>query len=242
MRRITFALLLCLPVLATAAGQAPEGRWEGSVTIPGRELPIVVDLAPDSKGAWAGSITIPGLNIQGAQLAKIGSQGGELSFEIAALLETPGHGPALFDARLDSSGAMKGEMHQGGNVAPFSLRRTGPAQVDMALRSTPVGKPLEDRWVGEFELNGYPRHVTMTLENHADAAATATLVIVGKQTTNVPVSLVVEEGRFLRVESQATRFTFEGRLEPEKDEIKGVFELGAFELPVVLRRAPRSPS
>jgi hypothetical protein len=77
----------------------------------------------------------------------------------------------------------------------------------------------------------------MTLANRADAAATATLVIVGKQTTNLPVDLVIEDGRFLRIESQTNRVVFEGRFVEEQDEIDGTFELGPFELPLVLRRA-----
>jgi hypothetical protein len=236
MRPIFLALLSCLPAMALAAGQAPEGRWEGQIRIPGKELQAVVDLAP-SGGAWIGSITMPGLDIKGAPLANITATASEVRFEIAAVLDTPGYGPARFKGHIDAGDAMSGEMAQGGNTAAFSLRRVGAAQVDAAQRSTPVGAALADKWIGEFELGGYPRHVTLTLENHDQAAATATLVVVGKQTTNVPVDVVVEDGRFLRIESQANRVTFEGRFVEGSDEINGTFELGPFELPLVLHRA-----
>jgi len=65
---------------------------------------------------------------------------------------------------------------------------------------------------------------------------------VGKQTTELPVELVVEEGDFLRIESPANRVTFEGRFARDRDEIAGSIDLGSFELPVVLRRRPRSAS
>jgi hypothetical protein len=235
MRRAIVALLLFLLALGAARGQ--EGRWEGLVRIPGRELPVVVDLAPVPAGGWTGSIILPGLDIKGAQLANIAATPSEVGFEIANLLDTPVFGPARFRARLETADAMSGEMSQGGNVASFALKRVGAARVDTALRSTAVSSQLEDRWIGEFELGGYPRHVTMTLANRADAAATATLVIVGKQTTNLPVDLVIEDGRFLRIESQTNRVVFEGRFVEEQDEIDGTFELGPFELPLVLRRA-----
>ena len=78
--------------------------------------------------------------------------------------------------------------------------------------------------------------------NHAGAAATATFKVVGKQVTDLAVDLVVEEGEFLRVESSANRVTFEGRFARDRDEIAGSIDLGSFELPVVLRRRPRSAS
>src|SRR5690348_11120138 len=44
MRTTIVALLLLDPILACAAGF--EGRWEGEIHIPGREVRMVLDLAP----------------------------------------------------------------------------------------------------------------------------------------------------------------------------------------------------
>jgi len=238
MRRTIAALLWCFPALAMGAGPSAEGRWEGRIEIPGRALPMVVDVAQDKAGAWTGSIIVPGLGIKGAPLSSVVATGTDLTFDVGGPLATPTYGPAHFTARL-GTGTMAGELSQGGNVARFSLQKTGPAQVDSSQRSTAVARALEDRWSGEFELNGYPRHVTITLENHAGGAATAKFVVVGKQTTDLPVDLVVEEGKFLRIESQANRVAFEGRLGEQNDEIRGTIEVGPFELPLVLRRAGR---
>jgi hypothetical protein len=143
--------------------------------------------------------------------------------------------------RLDGVGLV-GELSQAGNMAKIALSKTGPAQVDAAPRSTAVARALEDQWSGEFELSGYPRQVTITLQNHPEGAATATFVIVGKQVNNLPVDLVVEEGRLVRIESGARRISFEGRLFEESDELKGTIELGPFERPLALRRSPRRAS
>jgi hypothetical protein len=129
-------------------------------------------------------------------------------------------------------------MKQGGNTAQFSLTRTASAQVERAVQSTAVGPELAAEWKGDYELGGYPRHVTIAVTNHPSAAATATFVIVGKQANNLPVDLVTAEGGFVRIESQANQVAFEGRLLKDGGELRGVIELGPLELPIVLRRAP----
>ena len=134
---------------------------------------------------------------------------------------------------------MTGEMRQGGNAAPLALVKQGPAQVDLPPRSTPVARELEAQWTGEFELGGYLRQVTITLENHAGGAS-AKLVIVGKRVNDIPVDLVVQQGPVLRVESQAGGIVFEGRLRNGADEIRGAIEMGSIELPLTLRRATKA--
>jgi hypothetical protein len=240
MRR-TLVLLLSLSTLACGA-KAPEGRWEGSAQIPGRELPLIVNLAQDSTGAWAGSIIIPGLGIKGAPLTNVRVTDTDLSFDVDGALRMAPYGAAEFKARLIGADGLAGEMSQGGNVAKFSLRRVAPAQVELATRSTAVAHAIEDQWIGDFELGGYPRHVTITLENKPGGAATAKFVVVGKQTTDLPVDLVVEEGNVLRIESQLYHIAFEGRFIDAAGEIRGVVELGTNEAPLVLRRSARRPA
>jgi hypothetical protein len=236
MRRTILTLLFCLPPLASGAVKPPEGRWEGSVQIPGRELQLVVDLAQDSIGAWKGSIIIPGLGIKGEPLTNLVLTGTGLAFDVGGSLGSATHGPAGFKGSLASADVMAGAMSPGGTVAKFTLKRVAAAQVESSPRSTRVARDIEDQWTGDFELGGYPRHVTITLENHSDAAATARFVVVGKQTTDLPVDLVVEDGNFLRIESKANHVAFEGRIVRESGEIRGIVEMGPFELPLVLRR------
>ena len=241
LRLLILAFLFGLPTIAGAADPAIGARWEGAIRIPGRDLPLIVDLAQERTGGWTGSAIVPGLGIKGAPLSNIVVTGSDISFELANALGAPPYGPAAFKATL-AGNTMTGEMRQAGNAAQFALTRTGPSQVEPPLRSTPVARELESQWVGEFELGGYPRHVTMTLENHAQAGATAKLVIVGKQTTDLPVDLVIQDGRILRVESSPNQVAFEGRIDNESREIKGTFELGPLELPLTLRRGAGSAS
>ena len=230
------AFLFGLPICAGAAGQTSGARWEGAAQIPGRELPLIVDLAPDGAGAWTGSMTIPGFGVKGAPLTNIVVSDSNVAFELANALGAPPYGPATFKAALAGE-RMTGEMRQGGNTTKFALTRVGPSQVESPPRSTPIARELEAQWVGEFELGGYPRHVTVMLENHAGAGATAKLIIVGKQTNNIPVDLVMQEGNSLRIESSPNQVAFEGRVDSERREIRGTFELGPLELPLTLRRS-----
>ena len=237
MRSALVIVVGLLALAATRAGAAHplEGRWEGRVEIPGRELPLVVDLAPAGDG-WIGSLVIPGLGIKGAPLADLVVTESDVSFDLGNLLASPTQGPARFKARLQSAGRMAGEMRQAGNVAPIALARQGPAQVDTPPRSTPVARELATQWSGEFELTGYPRQVMLTLENR-EAGAKAKLLIVGKRTNDIPVDLVVQQGTLVRIESSATQIVFEGRVGANAREIGGTMTLGPLEIPLVLRRA-----
>ncbi len=203
--------------------------------IPGRELPIIVDLVPDDAGAWNGSIIISGLGVSGAALSDITRKDDEFSFSIKTALADPKSGPAKFNARLAADGKMAGECTQAGNRAPFSLTKIGPPQVAAAPRSTAIAKKLEGEWKGGYELFGYPRKVTIKLQNRGADGATADFLIVGKKENHLPVDLVTQEGDFIEIHSHETGLSFEGRV--GKDEIRGMVLQGPLEIPVTMKRA-----
>jgi len=239
MRTILFALTsLALACPALAADVQP-GRWQGTVDIPGNALAVTVDLDRDAGGAWIGSITMPELLLRGAPLAGIASTGSGFGFTLANALGGPGELKAGFQGRLGADGRLAGEFSQAGNKAPFSLARVGTAAVEVAPRSTPVPKALEGAWVGEYiGIGDYARQVTITLGNPAKDAAHADFVVVGKQTTKIPVDLVTFAEGVLRLESSTTGLNFEGRYLPASGEIRGTFEQGAFEFALPLKRKP----
>ncbi len=227
-------IVLLAGALCCRAEETAEGRWEGKVKIPEMELQLIIDLAQDSAGAWIGSVIIPGLNVKGATLADITLKGSDISFAIKSALASPDSGPVKFDGHLAGNGAMAGNFLEGGNSAPFTLRKIGPAQVEAAPRSTNVSKDFEGEWKGEYELFGYKRQVTLKLASHADTGATAEFVVVGKRVNKLPVDLITQEGTFLTVDSHETGLSYEGRL--LKGELAGAIIQGGFETPLVLRR------
>jgi hypothetical protein len=236
MRRI-FPILFCFVAAATThAATTVAGRWQGSVQIPGNEFEAIVDLAQDTAGTWTGSMIAPSLNIKDAALTDIVVSDSELAFTVQNALGGPPAGQAKFKARIDANGGMSGDFTQAGNTAPFALKRAGPAQVALPPHSTSVAKAIEGKWVGDYELGGYPRHVILDLTNHAGAAATAEVVIIGKKTTRLPVNLVTEEENFLRIEANEIGIVFEGRFNAASGDIKGNLQQGPFEPVLVLHR------
>jgi hypothetical protein len=226
---VGFAVL----ALPCQAAEPLAGRWEGAVHIPGNELPVVVDFAPDGNGGWAGSITMPGFNTKGLPLKDVVIKGTDASF---AIKTAPARGfEATFKAHLDANNSLTGQFTEAGNTAPFELKLVGPPQVDLPRRSTALTKDIEGEWVGEFQLLGYPRKVTLKLSNNEHGGA-AEFVVVGKRVNNLPVDLVTQEGTLLDVHSSEFGALFEARFRKEKGELDGTFSQGPFEVPLVLKK------
>lgn len=239
MKKRTIKLILTLLLagsVRSGAAESPAGRWEGSIQIPGEELTVAVDLLQDDSGKWNGSITIPSLNVKGALLADIAIKESDLSLTIKSALSSQDTGPAKLSAHL-AGDAMTGNLLQGGNSAPFTLRKTGAPQVDAVARSTPVAQDLAGEWKGEYELFGYKRHVSLKLFNHQGAGATADFVVVGKRVNTLAVDLVTQEGDFLTVDSHETGLSYEGRFLRDANELAGVISQGGIETPLVLHRS-----
>ena len=232
------AFFILTSALACSAADDAAGRWEGSIKIPGQELAAIIDLEQPQGKDWIGSIIIPGLDVTGAPLTDIAVSDAGISFTIKGALASERTGQSKFQAHLSGADQLSGDFLAAGNTAPFSLKKTGPPQVELPRQSTEVSRELEGEWKGDFELNGYPRHVTLTLRNQPSGGASAQLVIVGKRTTNAPIDLVTDEKGFLTIESHEIGITYEGRLKKETGEIKGMFTLGPFDLPSILRRTP----
>jgi hypothetical protein len=153
---------------------------------------------------------------------------------IKAALTSERTGQAKFRGRVTSAGQLKGDFLQAGNKAPCVLQKTGPPQVELPRKSTAISQELEGEWKGGYELFGYPRKVTIKLQNRGSEGAIAEFVIVGRKENKLPVDRVVQQGEFVTVDSHETGLSFEGRA--RKDEIQGTIFQGPLEIPVTLRR------
>lgn len=224
-----------LGLCSAAASELPPARWEGVLRLPRRAIPLVLDLARDGD-QWRGSITLVGLGLKGAPLAEVRVREGEFSAVLADALVDAQHGPARLQAKLQPDGQLSAEFQQGGNTAAVALRRTGEPLVERAPASTSVARGFEGDWQGEYELLGYPRKVTLKLQNQPGGPARAEFVIVGRRRNEVPVSRLVQQSEFLTLEARSFGLTFEGRLEPSGGELRGVLLQGPLEIPLTLRR------
>ena len=231
--RLVAVLIVAFALAAHAQDSPPAGRWEGSVKIPERELHLVIDLGTAEAG-WSGTVSIPDLGLSGVPLTAIERNGGAITFALKNALADQRSGPAKFSAHLTADGQLTGDFTQGGNTAPFTLVKTGPPQLQPPPRSTSVVRELEGEWKGSYELFGYPRTVTLKLQNRGAEGATADFVIVGRKENKLPVDLVTQNATYLLVDSHETGLSFEGQL--EKNELKGTIIQGPLEIPLTLRR------
>jgi hypothetical protein len=235
--RLAVALIVFC-VVSSAFPAELAGRWEGSVAIPDRRLTLILDLDQTVGSRWVGSVTIPILDVKGAPLAELSVKGNVIAGTVKDALASAGVEPAKLEGRLMTD-ELRGDFFQAGNSAPFVLHKIGSAQVELPRENTPVGQDLAGEWKGDFELLGSPRHVTLTLTNHKGAAATATLVVVGKRTTNAPINFVADESGYLTLTSQEMGLGYEGRL--RAGQLRGTFRLGATEFPLTLNRNSQTP-
>ena len=233
-RLALFVLVGLLVSAPSGFGAEPlAGRWEGSIQIPGNELALVVDLAADKAGAWNGSVILPGLSIKGLPLQDVSVRGTETSFAIKGGSGLPIE--ATCKGKLDGD-ALTGDFTQGGRTASFRLKQTGPAQVEVAPRSTTITKDLEGEWYGEYELFGYMRKVTLKLTNNAEKGASAEFVVVGKKVNNLPVDLITQENNSISVYSHDSGISIEGQFLKQTNEIRGSWIQGPIEVPLSLKR------
>jgi hypothetical protein len=235
--RLFATILFASVALSRADETGAAGRWEGTVQIPGRDLRLIVDLSREQGKDWIGSIIVPGCDVKGAELVDLHLRGDDLGFSINGALGNDRSGKAELRAHLTSDDHLAGNFNQGGHSAPFVLEKTGPAQVELPLKSTAVAKELEGEWKGDYEMMGYPRHATMKFANRGAESAAIEFTIVGKKVNNVPVSLVTQDEDFITVKSEEFGITFEGRFNKVAGEIKGTVSQGPLEAPLILRRS-----
>lgn len=230
-------LLVALLVSSSARAQPASGaagHWEGALQVPGQELKIALDLAPDAD-TWQGTIAIPAQNLKGFPLAAITIQGQSVSF---ALNGVPGN--PQFKGTVSQDGkSMSGDFSQGGGTIPFAVARTGDAKFEPLPKSTPITKDLEGAWEGSLEVGGVILRLNLKLSSGADGVAKGILVSVDQGGAEVPIDAIVQNGSHLKLIARAVAGTFEGDL--KDGQLTGTWMQGPNTLPLAFKRpaAPR---
>jgi len=229
--------LLAVSIGAGAAGN-PSGRWEGEARIPGAPQRVVLDLAPGPSGEWAASLTLPGRGVKGAPLdVKVGADGSVQADAASAFGGPPGELPTQLAVRMLPDGRLEGEWRQAGHAATLAMRRSGDAQVDAPPARTPLPAALAGTWRGRYELGGYPREVTLTLQaTNSPSANSGELLIVGKRRSQLVIDRVNAGERFVTLEASAAGIKLEGRWDSATGTFDGSFSQGPFEAPLKLQR------
>ena len=230
-RLFVFTVLLFAPA-ASLLGQPavdPSGHWAGTVQIPDREIPIVIDLAKNAKGELIGTISNPQENLKGLPLRKISVEGKSIRFEGRA------DQPFAGEISEDGKEILGGYTLEGYSI-PFSLKREGPAQIEPPARIARIGKELEGSWDGTLGAGGRVIHVILALANGADGITSGRLVDLTDGGVEIPVTAMTQTDAKVAIDFKSLGASYNATVNPEKTEIAGTYRQGEFTAPLTFRR------
>ncbi len=218
------AMALAIVVLTAASASAqtpaadPSGHWKGTIEIPNTPADFELDIAKNARGELYGTATT-GADRLTIPLQKISLEGRRVTFY--ARSDQP------MQADISESGTLaSGTATLAGYRLPFSMGRTGEAQIDPQPTSPAVSKQLEGVWKGAVSAGGAQYHFVVTVENHPGGGATATSVSVDEGGLMLPLT-VVQDGANVKFEARNIPVTFTGTLNPTGTELTGTYTQGA---------------
>ena len=242
MRRITLALLLFLPAFACGAAKAsggPLGRpgpdsRKGPAAGRGPGAGPCRSLGGVDHRSWAGNQrgateerhrhgrrtwhSMPGVRSAARDLRTGALQGAS--------------GCRRQHGRRNESGRQRGEILAqedractGGNTGPKHASHARHRKTDGPATSNSAATRATSR---------SPSKITPVPRQRRGSS------VVGEADHHAPGRSRGRGRHFVRIESRENRVAFEGRFVKESGEIRGIFEMGPYELPLVLRRARTS--
>jgi len=131
MKRALKKIAACFPVLLallfvhpSLAAQDPNpflGTWNGTLSLPGQELEIIIELSLDEGKNIQGNIDVPAQGAMDIPLGEFNVEGKKISFKI---IHDQVPGDPTFTGELDDTGkTLSGEYSQGGVVGTFSVEK-----------------------------------------------------------------------------------------------------------------------
>ena len=215
--------------IAAQGPAGPAGHWEGTIQVPGQELAISVDLAPNTDAKWEGAIAIPAQNVKALPLSDITVKGSAVGF---AMKGVPGD-PQFAGTVSKDGTSIAGDFSQGGVTLPFTLNRKGEARRQDAVKSTPVTREFEGSWEGALDVQGTILRLRLKLAN-AESGASGTLVSVDQGGGEIAISSITQTASHLQLNVGAISAAFEGDL--KDGQITGMWSQGPATLPLVFKR------
>jgi hypothetical protein len=211
----------------------PTGHWEGTITAPFGQIDFELDVAKDAAGSLVATYGQKAQGLRGLPLSNVALDSRILTF----VLMNGGPGGGVFTAEILAGGtAMAGEVVATNGTVPFSLNRTGDAQIDPPVRNAAVSKALEGRWSGTMEAGGRQIGLILTIENRADGTASAVIAQVDRPALQLP-ALLKETGTSVAMDVKATSGSFAGTVNSAGTEITGTWTQGGGSLPLAFQRA-----
>jgi hypothetical protein len=207
-----------------------SGHWEGLLTMPFGELRFEVDLALDGQGKLSGTLGVPDQKLKGFPLSSVTIDGKSVSFAVRG-----GQG-GTFRGTLSADGrSMAGTASSAEGEAPFTLERTGDANIVPPPKSPKIGKELEGTWNGTLDVRGGMR-VILRMANQPDGTSSGSLVSVDEGNMEIAVA-IVQDGAKLQLNSPMIGSSYSATLNAAGNELTGTYTTSqGVSLPLTLRR------
>ena len=217
------------PALFAQTAIDPSGHWVGTVQIPGREVTVEIDLRRTDRGVFSGTLNTPAENIRGVPLQTVAIDGTSIRFH--SRRDQP------FAATLSTDGkAMFGEYTISGYSLPFSMNRTGDAEVIDVPPSPAIAKRLEGTWNGTLAVGQRALRLTLTLSNRADGTAMGRMVSLDEGGLELPVT-IAQDAVTVTITAGITGSEFSGVLNADGTELAGTLTQRGFSAPLTFRAA-----
>jgi len=126
-RLFTIVAFMFIPYpLAAVQGSAdPSGHWQGEATAGDQSIPVVFDVVKGEDGKLTGTFSGGPEGVSHLPLATVSIDGRTLRLVVGG-----GEGEAVFTGTVADDGAsVAGEVVYVGQAYPFTLKRTGPAEL-----------------------------------------------------------------------------------------------------------------
>lgn len=232
--RLAAVAAVCLFTTLPARAQAPvdpSGHWEGAVQVPERgELKFEIDLAKNDKGVLAGTFSSAAQHVKGLPIAKVAVDGTSITF-VVDRPDQPFTGVIAADGK-----SITGNIAAEGRSMPFTLTRTGEANILPLPTSPAIGKELEGTWKGTLTADGKEMRIVVKLSNQPDGRSVGTIANLDQGGADIPISSIRQNGADVTLDVEIVRGSYSGTLNAERTELSGKWTQGALVVPVILRK------
>jgi hypothetical protein len=216
---------------ARAQSVDPSGHWDGAIAIPGGEIPFQVDLAMNAQGKLAAAYSRPDDNLKGMPMINVSLDGRAIRFDL------PVDGGIRFQGILLSGGkTISGDVTAAIGTAPFTLTRTGDAQMAAAPKNPPIDKGLEGTWRGTLVLPDKSLRLVLRLSNDADGTSSGSITSIDQGGIEFPLG-VTQKADSLTLNTPAIGGDFYTGTLNAAGELAGTFTQGAATAPITFVRS-----
>ena len=227
MKRILILAAFVIAIAALATSQDITGDWQGTLSVGGAELRLVLHITKSADGslqAKLDSIDQPGGN--GIPVKSITLKDSKLSLDVTAVNGTY-DGTVSADAKTISGTWTQGQ------VLPLAFKRATTAIKTEHKPAKP--SDIDGAWLGTLDLNAVQLRVVYHIVNTEDGL-TATLDSPDQGAKGIQATSVTRDRASLKIETKSIGGVFEGKIATDLSSIDGTFTQMGNAHPLVLKR------